>query len=81
MQATTDTMLRQRPVLMRLLVRSWNYRHPRIWIPVRVGFGIWNLSLASVLFGVGWYWEGAIPLVAAAELLWTAKQLQKATAV
>jgi hypothetical protein len=34
---------------MRFLVRSWEYRRPRLWVGVRVACGIFNVVLGVVL--------------------------------
>jgi hypothetical protein len=66
---------------MRLLVRSWEYRHPRVWVPVRYAAGIWNFGLGVLLLASGYWlgpaaWLGAVPLTGAALLFWTASRLQ-----
>jgi hypothetical protein len=81
MYATTDNLTPQQPVLMRLLVRSWEYRHPRTWTLVRFAAGIWNLFLGVFLLATGpWLgqltWVAAIPLAGAALLFWTGSRLQ-----
>lgn len=75
MYAPTDNVPHSQPVLMRLLVRSWEYRLPRVWVGVRFACGIWNLFLGVLLLSVG-YWVGAVPLVGAALLFWTGYRLQ-----
>ena len=47
MYAPNDNAASSRSVLMRFLVRSWEYRHPRLWVGVRVACGIFNVALAS----------------------------------
>ena len=69
------------PVLMRLLVRSWEYRHPRTWVRVRIGCGIWNLCLGVLVLASGHWlgpfaWLGLIPLAGAGLLFWTGYRLQ-----
>ena len=81
MNASTNTVIRQQPFLMRLLVRSWEYRHPHVWVRVRVACGIWNLGLGVLLLAsapwLGQFaWLGAIPLAGAALLFWTGTRLQ-----
>lgn len=60
---------------MRLLVRSWEYRNPRVWVGVRTACGIWNLGLGVLLLSYG-YWVGAVPLAGSALLFWIAYQMQ-----
>ena len=61
-----------RPVLERLLIRSWEYRHPHAWMAFRMICGIWNLILGIVLFAYGFYWIGLVPLAGSALIFWTA---------
>ena len=81
MFAPTDNVPFPRPVLMRFLVRSWEYRRPRLWIGVRVACGIFNVVLGVLLLAsVRWLgplaWLAAIPLVGAVLIFWTAHRLQ-----
>ena len=69
------------PVLMRLLVRSWEYRHPQVWVRVRVACGIFNVVLGVLLLAsVHWLgpltWLAAVPLAGAALIFWTVYRLQ-----
>jgi hypothetical protein len=81
MHAPTGNVTPPRPALMRLLVRPREYRHPRTWVRVRVGCGIWNLCLGVLLLASApWLgpfaWLGLIPLTGAALLFWTGYRLQ-----
>jgi hypothetical protein len=81
MHAPTGNATPPRPVLMRLLVRSWEYRHPRTWVRVRFGCGIWNLCLGVLLLASAHWlgpfaWLGLIPLAGAELLFWTGYRLQ-----
>lgn len=60
----------RRPFLQRLLVRSWEYRHPALPIGVRITAATWNLALGMFLLSYG-YWVGLVPLAGSALLLWT----------
>ena len=53
MHAPTDNVTPSRPVLMRFLVRSWEYRHPRVWVRVRFACGVFNLGLGVLLLASG----------------------------
>jgi hypothetical protein len=84
MHALTDTIppphIPPRSGLIRLLVRPWNYRHPRIWIGVRLACAIWNLALGLVLLSsphwIGQYaWLGLIPLTGSVLLFLTVAHL------
>ena len=66
---------------MRFLVRSQEYRHPHVWVRVRVACGIFNVVLGVVLLAsVRWLgpltWLAALPLAGAALIFWTAYRLQ-----
>ena len=81
MRAPTDHASPPRPVLMRLLVRSREYRHPRAWVNVRLACGVFNLFLAVVLLASSrWLgslaWLGLVPLLGSALIFWTAYRLQ-----
>ena len=70
------------PVLMRFLVRSWEYRRPRLWVGVRVACGVFNvvlgvLLLASVPVLGSLSWLAAVPLAGAALIFWTVYRLQQ----
>ena len=81
MYAPTDNVPFSRSVLMRFLVRSREYRRPRLWVGVRVACGIFNVVLGVLLLAsVRWIgplaWLAAIPLVGAVLIFWTAHRLQ-----
>jgi len=81
MYAPTGNVPSSRSVLMRFLVRSWEYRHPRAWGSFRLACGIWNLGLGVLLLASGrWLgplaWLGAVPLAGSALIFWTAYRLQ-----
>ena len=81
MYAPGDKITPSRSVLMRFLVRSWEYRRPRLWVGVRVACGIFNVVLGVLLLAsVRWLgplaWLAALPLVGAVLIFWTAHRLQ-----
>jgi hypothetical protein len=81
MYATTDNVPSSQPALMRFLVRSWEYRHPRAWVAFRFAAGVWNLFLGVLLLAsFHWLgplaWLGAVPLAGAVLIFWTAYRLQ-----
>src|SRR6202042_1936877 len=82
MYARPDQVIPSRSVLMRFLVRSWEYRRPRLWVGVRVACGIFNVALGVLLLAaVGWLgpltWLAALPLAGAALIFWTVYRLQQ----
>jgi hypothetical protein len=81
MHAPAGTVTPPPPVLIRLLVRPREYRHPRTWVRIRFGCGVWNLCLGVLLLASGHWlgpfaWLGLIPLAGAALLFWTGYRLQ-----
>jgi len=81
MYAPAGNVPSARPVLMRFLVRSWEYRHPQVWVRVRIACGIFNVVLGVVLLA-SYHWLGpltwlaAVPLAGAALIFWTVSRLQ-----
>jgi hypothetical protein len=81
MYTPTDSVPSSRSVLMRFLVRSWEYRHPHVWVRARIACGVFNLGLSVLLLTSGpWLgslaWLGALPLAGAALIFWTAYRLR-----
>ena len=81
MYALNDDAPYSRPFPMRFLVRSWEYRRPRLWVGVRVACGIFNVALGVlILASVRWLgplaWLAVLPLAGAALIFWTAHRLQ-----
>jgi signal transduction histidine kinase len=81
MHAPTEEAPSQ-PVLMRFLVRSWEYERPRLWIGVRISSGIFNIVLGVALLTLV-RWLGplaslaAVPLAGAVLIFWTVYRLQQ----
>ena len=73
----TDTGLPPRSVAEKLLIRSWEYRHPHAWVAVRVICGAWNVILGILLLAYGFYWIGLAPLAGSALIFWTAYVVQR----
>jgi hypothetical protein len=81
MYASTDNTLPPRSFLMRLLVRSSEYRRPGTWVRVRLAAGAINLFLGVLLLAAApWLgsftWLAALPLAGAALIFWTAYRLR-----
>ena len=79
--AAPPNVPRSRSILMRFLVRSWEYRRPHRWARVRVAYGVFNLGLGVLLLAAGHWlgplaWLGVLPLAGAALIFWTARRLQ-----
>jgi signal transduction histidine kinase len=82
MDARADKVILSQSVLMRFLVRSWEYRRPRLWVGVRVACGIFNVALGVLLLAsVRWLgplaWLAALPLAGAVLIFWTVYRLQQ----
>jgi hypothetical protein len=81
MYASNDNSRSSRSVLERFLVRSWEYRRPRLAVDVRLACGIFNVALGVLLLAlVPWLGPlallGVLPLAGAALIFWTAHRLQ-----
>jgi signal transduction histidine kinase len=67
---------------MRLLVREFEYRRPRLYVGVRIGCGIFNVVLGVALLASA-PWTGplallsVLPLAGAALIFWTVYRLQQ----
>jgi signal transduction histidine kinase len=82
MHVPADHVPSSQPVLMRFLVRSWEYRRPRLWVGVRFACGIFNVVLGVLLLAsfhrLGpLTWLAALPLAGAALIFWTVYRLQQ----
>ena len=81
MYGSTGNTYPPSPLLMRFLVRSWEYRRPRLALGIRIASGVFNLLLGLVLvaaFGVlGPYSALAVlPLAGSVLIFWTVRRLQ-----
>jgi hypothetical protein len=72
MRALIDNLNPRRSVVMRFLVRSWEYRHPQAWVAFRLICGLWNLFLGAVLLSYGYWGVGFVALAGSALIFWTA---------
>ena len=82
MRAPADNGPSSQSVLMRFLVRSWEYRRPRLWVGVRVACGIFNVVLGVLLLAAyprlgPLTWLAVLPLAGAALIFWTVYRLQQ----
>jgi hypothetical protein len=81
MHVSADNAPSSQPLLMRFLVRSWEYRRPQVWVRVRVACGIFNVVLGvALLASAHWLgslsWLAALPLAGAALIFWTVYRLR-----
>ncbi len=82
MYGSTDDISPSSPFLMRFLVRSWEYRRPRLAMGMRIASGVFNLVLGILLVaGVGRLGPlsalAALPLAGSALIFWTVYRLQQ----
>ena len=80
--APADSVPRSGSVLMRVLVRSREYRRPRFWVGVRVAAGVFNVVLGVLLLAAvpklgPLTWLAVPPLAGAALIFWTVYRLQQ----
>jgi signal transduction histidine kinase len=71
-----------RSAALRLLVKSREYRRPRLWAGVRVACGVFNIVLGVALLAFArelgaLTWLAALPLAGAALIFWTVYLLQQ----
>jgi signal transduction histidine kinase len=82
MHAPADKVTASRSIPMRFLVRSWEYRRPRLWMGVRFACGVFNVVLGVFFLAfVQWLgpltWLAALPLAGAVLIFWTVYRLQQ----
>ena len=82
MYAPGDNFSSSQPLLMRFLVRSREYRRPRLWMGVRVACGIFNVVIGVLLLAAvqrlgPLTWLAVLPLAGAALIFWTVYRLQQ----
>lgn len=75
MKTPTENVTPSRSVIMKLLARPFDYRHPQATGAVRLVVGIWWLILGALLISGGFWW-GASLWVAAALFFWVGYHLQ-----
>jgi hypothetical protein len=81
MHAPADRAPSSPPVLMRFLVRSGEYRRPRLWVRIRFACAIFNVVLGVAVLAFArelgpLTWLAVLPLGGAALIFWTAFRLQ-----
>jgi hypothetical protein len=68
MRTPTDNVTPSQPLIMRILVRPFVYRHPKAWAGVCFIAGLWVFILGGILFSGGFWWGSLLMAVAALEL-------------
>jgi hypothetical protein len=56
MQARYGNNAAARSLVMKVLVRSWEYRHPRVLASMRAVAGAVVILLGAILCGAGFWW-------------------------
>ena len=74
MSASSESVARAQPLVMRILVRPVVYRHPRVWGGVCAAAGLWVFVLGVILCSYRFWWGAALIAVGALEL-WIAYRL------
>jgi hypothetical protein len=74
MNASSESVARAQPLVMRILVRRFVYRHPRAWGGVCSAAGLWVFVLGVILCSYRFWWGAALIAVGALEL-WIAYRL------
>ncbi len=72
--APGDGVIPAQPLLMRILVRRYVYRHPRAWGSLCLAAGSWLVILGTILCAYGFWWGAGLIAVGALEL-WIAYHL------
>ena len=78
MYAPTDIVTPRQPLIMRILVRPFVYRHPRAWGGMCLAAGTWVFILGVILCSAGFWWAALLVAVAALEL-WIGYRLLHST--
>ena len=74
MSASSENVAGAQPLVMRILVRPFVYRHPRAWGGVCSAAGLWVFVLGVILFSYRFWWGAALMAVGGLEL-WIAYRL------
>ena len=65
MQAPNGNVAHQRALIMKILLRSWDYRHPQASAGVRAAIGIVVIVIGAILCLTGFWWGALVMLVGA----------------
>jgi hypothetical protein len=68
MNATPDSCYESQPLLFRILIRRFVYRHhPRAWGALCLAASLWLVALGGILCIYGFWWGAAVIAIAALE--------------
>jgi hypothetical protein len=74
MRILSDKAFPSQPMILRFLVRRFEWRHPQAWAGLLLAAGLWHFFLGAILCAYGYWWGAALIAVAALEL-WVAQWL------
>jgi hypothetical protein len=74
MRILTDKAIPSEPLIMRIMVRRFEWRHPQAWAAPLLIAGLWHFFLGAVLCAYAYWWGAALIAVSALEL-WVAQWL------
>jgi hypothetical protein len=63
-----DDNFHSRPLILKIMFRSWDYRFPRTIAGIRYVSGAWLLFLGALLLTYGFYWGAALIVAALANV-------------
>jgi hypothetical protein len=69
MQTSSANTAHSRSVIMKILVRSWEYRNPAATAGVRAAIGILVILIGITLCATGFWWGALLMLVGALTLI------------
>jgi hypothetical protein len=75
MNDTTLDPIAHRSVFMKIATRTFEYRHPDIWIRAKIALAGWAVIVAAWLCALGYLW-GLVFLVFAPERIYVAVRMQ-----
>lgn len=65
MQSSNPNGAHSRSVVMKILVRSWEYSHPVSTARVRAAIGVLAILIGIALCATGFWWGGLLMLIGA----------------
>jgi hypothetical protein len=68
MYATPESFRATQPRHIRILVRPYVYRHPRLWGGQLLAAGICHVAVGGILWSYHYYWGAALLALGAGEL-------------
>jgi hypothetical protein len=69
MQASNANTAQSRSLIMKILVRSWEYSHPAATAVVRAAIGILVVLIGITLCATGFWWGALVMLIGALTLM------------